>query len=55
MKTLGSIYVMIKSEKMDLKFLGQEDMRLFPCLFVQSPFVKGLARNELYIWRPDCC
>jgi hypothetical protein len=28
---------MIKSEGMDLKFLGQKDMRPFSCLFVQSP------------------
>jgi flagellar P-ring protein precursor FlgI len=28
---------MIKSERMDLKCLGQKDMRPFSCLFVQSP------------------
>jgi hypothetical protein len=28
---------MFKSERTELKFLGQKDMRSFSCLFVQSP------------------
>jgi type VI secretion system protein ImpK len=41
---------MIESERMDLKFPGQKDMRLFPCLSVQSPIVpQGYYRSKLFI------
>ena len=31
---------MIKSKRIDLKFFGRKDMRLFSCLFIQSPTTK---------------
>jgi MSHA pilin protein MshC len=38
---------MIKSERMDLKFLEQKEMRPFSCFFVQSPKFKGFTLIEL--------